>query len=61
MHNNLKEIRVSKNVSQRLLAEVVGISRPVIGNIENCKTAPRLDVMMKICNYLNVSIDDVYR
>jgi transcriptional regulator with XRE-family HTH domain len=37
MQNRLKELRKAKNLTQKQLANMVGISQPYLADIENCK------------------------
>lgn len=51
----LKEIRRSKQVSQRVLAERVGVDFSYISKIENNRLAPpAADTIIKICEVLEV-------
>lgn len=40
LHNNLKQIRKEKEISQRELAELVGVSRNTISSIETGQFNP---------------------
>lgn len=40
MRNRIKDIRFEKKLTQEQLAELAGISRPALAQIENDKTTP---------------------
>lgn len=51
----LKEIRKSKGITQGALAEMIGVSRGVIQNIEYGNTSPSKIVTQAICNALQIN------
>lgn len=53
----VKEIRLSKGLTQDTLAELVGCNTSHISNIENNHTKVSLNVLLAIANTLNTSID----
>lgn len=56
----LKEIRRSKNVTQRELATEVGVDFSYISKIENDRMSPpAADTIVKICEVLSVPPDDL--
>ncbi len=54
---NLKEIRIKNKYSQKQVAEGIGISETLYQKYEYGKTKPAYDVIIKLCNYFNVSAD----
>ena len=54
---NIKERREQLGISQKELAEKVGISQSVLGDIEQCRSKPSIDTALKIAEALN--IDDI--
>lgn len=50
----IKEARKYRGISQDKLAEILGVSRGVITNIEHEKTEPSLLVLNAICEVLEV-------
>lgn len=53
----IKEIRISKGLTQDNLAEMVSCNTSHISNIENNHTKVSLNVLLAIANSLNTSID----
>lgn len=53
----LKHARKSKGFTQDSLADVIGVSRGVIFNLEKDKTEPQAIVINAICQTLNVNKD----
>lgn len=52
----LAKIRKEKNMSQRDLAEKIGVPQSTIGRIELGDTIPRLDTIFKMVNALGLSL-----
>jgi len=50
----LKEIRESKYLSQRMLAQRSGVSRPTIARLEGGEEEPRYTTMWKLAEALGV-------
>ena len=55
----IKEIRESLGYSQKDLAGILGVSPSNIYNYENNRTEPSIDMLIKLSNILNVSIDEL--
>jgi transcriptional regulator with XRE-family HTH domain len=53
----LKEIRKDKNISQDELAEKIGIDGRQISRYENDKMSPSIEVLIKIADTFNISVD----
>ena len=53
----VKEIRLSKGLTQEKLAELVGCNTSHISNTENCHTKVSLNVLLAIANALDTSVD----
>lgn len=53
----LKKIRKEKNLNQLKVAMDLNISREALSHYENGKREPSLDMLNKLSNYFNVSID----
>lgn len=55
----LYEIRTSKNLSIRQLAELSGVSKSEIDNIENGLKYPRVDTLVYLADALQVNWNDL--
>lgn len=55
----VKKERLCRNLSQNTLAEYAQTSLRTISDIETGKANPRLDTLVPLANYLNISIDSI--
>lgn len=53
----LKELRLEKNVSQKTVAELLGVSDRNIRFYESGEHRPDFDGLLLLADYFNVSID----
>lgn len=53
----IKETRISRGLTQDLLAEIVNCNTSHISNIENNHTKVSLNILLAIANALNTTID----
>jgi len=58
---NMKRIRIQKNISQGDIVRSLGVSRAFISNIENGKTNPTLSTIAKLAKALGVSIEKLMK
>lgn len=54
---NLKQLRISRNMTQMQIASVLGMTYQEYQKIESGKTVIRADKLYHICNTLNTSSD----
>lgn len=54
---NLKQLRTSRGMTQNSLAKILNISRSCIANYESEKRQPDHEMVKRIADYFNVSID----
>ncbi len=54
---NLKKLRVSKNLTQKQLGELIGASERGIQNYELGLRKPNYDMLIAIADYFDVSLD----
>ena len=54
--NKLKEIRISKNITQKTLGELVNLSRETISKSESGEREPPLSKAILLARALNVSL-----
>ena len=58
--NNIKELRFENdNMSQQLLADLVGCSRQTINVLEKNKYSPSFVLIKKIAKVFNVDVEEV--
>lgn len=57
MENNLKQIRNSKNLLQTKVAMDLNITQETISSYETGRVFPSSDMLIKLANYYNTSID----
>lgn len=60
MENNLKIERTRANLTQEELADLIGVTRQTIGLIEKGKYNPSINLCIKICKALNVTLNDIF-
>lgn len=60
LKNNLKEARAKKQISQRELAEMVGVSRNTISSIETGQFNPTAKLALIICIALNKKFEELF-
>ncbi len=56
-YNRLKSLRESKSISQKELAEGIGVSDVMVSMYEQGKKNPSIDTIAKISDYFGVSVD----
>ena len=56
----IKVARTEKDMTQKALAEAVGVSRQTINAIEKGEYNPTIKLCRKICRILNKSLDDLF-
>lgn len=52
----IREKRIEKGISQGELAKIVHVSQPFIAEIESGRKKPSLDVLMRLCDALEISL-----
>ena len=60
MNEELKHARLAKNLSQTELAKRIGVSRQTINMIENSAYNPTIELCIKICRELGVTLNDLF-
>ena len=61
MKNNIKELRTSRKLRQEDLAEILGVTRQTIIAIENNKYDPTLELAMKISEFFEVTVNEIFK
>lgn len=57
MLQNLKKLRLGKNISQQKLADAVFVSQQSINKYENQDAEPDIDTLIRIADYFDTTID----
>ena len=52
----IKKKRMENKLSQHKFAKLVGISQPFLNEIESGKKSPSIEVLMKICEALDIKM-----
>ena len=60
VENKLKVFRAMKDVTQEELGQEVELSRQTINAIEKGKFLPSIYSALKIANYFNVSVEEIF-
>jgi len=61
LSNRIRERRFrNSEMTQKALAELVGVSRQTMNAIENCRHAPTLAVAIRIADVFHVSVDQLF-
>ena len=60
MKNKVKEIRISKGLTQKELAAAAAITRQTLSLIEKFDYNPSLKLCLDICYELDKTLDDVF-
>lgn len=56
----LKSARAAKDISQKELAEAVGVTRQTINAIESGDYNPTIKLCVSICRVLGKTLDDIF-
>ncbi|MBK3494168.1 helix-turn-helix transcriptional regulator [Viridibacillus sp. YIM B01967] len=60
VHNRIKEVRLQKGITQLQMAEDLQITRQTITAIENHKYNPSLELTLKLLQYFDLSIEELF-
>lgn len=55
--SRLKALRKSQKITQESLAKIIGVERSSVGKYEANNVIPSIDVLNRIADYFNVSVD----
>lgn len=53
----LKALRETRRISRKVLSELCGVSKNMIGRYERGERKPNIDTLVYLCDNLNVSAD----
>ncbi|MDE5547767.1 MAG: helix-turn-helix transcriptional regulator [Clostridia bacterium] len=57
LNDNIKQLRLSSNITQTELAERLGVSKQCVSNWENDYIQPSIEMLVKIAEFFKVSTD----
>jgi len=57
----IKEVRTQKNITQKQIADALGMTYQQFQKIENNVNEPGIEKLVKIALYLNVRLDDIIK
>ncbi len=60
MNEKMKAARLAKNISQTELAKNIGVSRQTINMIENGVYNPTIELCIRLCKELGVTLNDLF-
>lgn len=60
IRNNLREIREEHNLLQEDIAVATGSCSRTIGRIERGERNPSLEIALRIANFFEVSVEDIF-
>lgn len=61
LSNKIRELRFKNGeMTQKHLAERVGVSRQTMNAIENCRHSPTIDVAIRIADVFGITVDQLF-
>ena len=57
LSENIKKARNDRHLSQRALADIIGVSQQTVGSWEVGRTSPDNEMLKKLASFFNVSVD----
>lgn len=57
LNENIKNLRLSRNLNQVEFANCLGITKQCVSNWENDNVVPSIEMLCKIADFFNVSTD----
>ncbi len=57
LNENIRRLRLARNISQVDLAKALGVTKQSISNWENNNIQPSIDMLIRICDYFRVTTD----
>lgn len=60
MKNRIESLRKEREISQKLFARQLGVSRQTVSSLENGRYDPSILLAYKIAKYFDLSIEEVF-
>jgi len=61
LRNRIRVLRAEKEISQKELAEAIGVSRQTVNSIEKGKFNPSVITALKMAGYFGVDVEAVFQ
>ena len=61
LKNNIKVFRAKFNISQRELAEAIGVTRKTINTIETGRFVPSTILSLKIAKHFRTNVEEIFK
>jgi putative transcriptional regulator len=61
LKNNIKVFRAQFNISQRELAEAIGVTRKTINTIETGRFVPSTILSLKIAKFFQTNMEEIFK
>lgn len=61
LRNRLRVLRAEKEISQKELADEIGVSRQTVNSIEKGKFNPSVITALKMAKYFSVDVEAVFQ
>ncbi|MBQ7860763.1 MAG: helix-turn-helix transcriptional regulator [Clostridia bacterium] len=58
--HKFKDLRVDNDLTQQNIAEICGVSDATVGHWENLKRDMKIDSIVKLCRFYNVSPEYIF-
>lgn len=59
MESNIRNLREERNITQKTLGEVIGVSQQIVSRMEKNRNTIQADVLIQLADYFGVSTDIV--
>lgn len=59
LNENIRELRMARNLSQVDLAKVLGVTKQSVSNWENNNIQPSIDMLIHLARFFSVSTDSL--
>ncbi len=60
MKNQVRSLRLDRNLAQGQLAEAMGVSRQTINSIENERYTPSLPLAIALARFFDVTVEEMF-
>lgn len=60
LQEKIKELRMNRGISQKKLADAIGVAQSSVNYWEKGQRTPSVDAAQKLADYFNVSLDELY-